>query len=156
MALSPLSLRAQRAPPSSSRPPKRSEVYVLVPHSPYSACASETIGPRTVNGSQHNPPTPLREHNMSIAESPLAVIKRKRSEGNLDETEQHTPEVTSKRPKVSDMTNKTQGSTKLTRTVASTAAEEFPNGFFYCHQCNKKRDSSGELRQALITHRQPV
>ncbi|KAF8499619.1 hypothetical protein F5888DRAFT_1633298 [Russula emetica] len=64
---------------------------------------------------------------MSIAESPLAVIKRKRSEGNLDETEQRAPEAKSKRPKVSTMTNRTQGSTKLTRTVASIATEEFPN-----------------------------
>jgi hypothetical protein len=150
MSLPPLSLHAQRATPSSSRPLKRSEVYVLVPRSPYSPSASETIGRRTVNGSYHNPPTPLREHNMPIAESPLAVIKRKRSEGNLDETEQRAPEARSKRPKVSTMTNRTQGSTKLTSTVASIPTEEFPNGFFYCHQCNKKRDSSGELRQALI------
>jgi hypothetical protein len=147
MSLPPLSLHAQRATPSSSRPLKRSDVYVLVPRSPYSPCASET---RTVKGSHHNPHTPLREHNMPIAESPLAAIKRKRSEGNLDETEQRAPDTKSKRPKVSTMTNKTQDSTKLTRTVASTATEEFPNGFFYCHQCNKKRDSSGELRQALI------
>lgn len=83
---------------------------------------------------------------MPIAETPLATIKRKRSEENSDETEQRAPEA-SKRPKVSAMINKTQDSTKL---VASTAAEEFPNGFFYCHQCNKKRDSSGELGQALI------
>jgi hypothetical protein len=144
MSLPPLSLHAQRATPSSSRPSKRSDVYVLVPRSPYSPCTSETIGPRTVNGSHHNPPTPLREHNMPIAESPLAIIKRKRSEGNLDETEQRAPEAKSKRPKVSTITNKTQGSTKLTRTVESTATEEFPNGFFYCHQCNKKRDSSGD------------
>ncbi|KAN0106968.1 hypothetical protein V8E52_010636 [Russula decolorans] len=79
---------------------------------------------------------------MPIAESPLAGIKRKRSEGNLNETEQRAPEAKSKRPKISTMTNKTQGSTKLTRTVESTPTEEFPNGFFYCHQCNKKRDSS--------------
>jgi hypothetical protein len=150
MSLTPLSLHAQRATPSSSRPHRRSDVYVLVPRSPYSPCTSEIIRPRTVNGSHHNPPTPLREHNMPIPESPLAVIKRKRSEGNLDETEQRAPEAKSKRPKVSTMTNKTQGSTKLTRTVESTATEEFPNGFFYCHQCNKKRDSSGELKQALI------
>ena len=140
MALTPLSLRAQRALPSSSRPSRLSEVYVLVPHSPYSPCAS---GP---NGFHHNPPTPLREHNMPTPESPLAVIKRRRSEGNLDETEQHAPEAKSKRPKVSTMTNRTQGSSRHARAVEPTATEEFPNGFFYCHQCNKKRDSSGELR----------
>jgi len=150
MSLPPLSLHAQRATPSSYRSPKRSEVYVLVPRSPYSPCASKTIGSRTVNGSHHNPPTPLREHNMPIADSSLAVIKRKRSEGNMNETEQRAPEAKSKRPKVPTLTNKIQGSTKLTHTVASTATEEFPNGFFYCHQCSKKRDSSGELWQALI------
>ncbi len=150
MSLPTPSLRAHRAPPSSSRLPKRPEVYVLVPHSPYSPYASETIGSRTADGSHHNLPTPLREHNMPIAESPLAVIKRKRSEGNLGEREQRAPETNSKRPKVSTMTNKTQGSTKPTRTVASTATEEFPNGSFYCHQCNKKRDSSGDLRLSLI------
>jgi hypothetical protein len=87
---------------------------------------------------------------MPITESPLTVIKRKRSEGNLDETEQRAPETKSKRPKVSTMTSKAQGSTKSSRTVESNMTAEFPNGFFYCHQCNKKRDSSGELKQALI------
>jgi hypothetical protein len=87
---------------------------------------------------------------MPIPESPLAVIKRKRTEANLDETEQRAPEAKSKKPRVSTMTNNTLGSTKLTRTVESTPTEEFPNGFFYCHQCAKKRDSSGELKQALI------
>lgn len=143
----PPSLHAQRATPSSSRPHKRSDVYVLVPRSPYSPCTS---GPRIVNDSHHNPPTPLREHNLPIPESPLPAIKHKRSEGNFDETEQRAPEAKSKRPKVSTMTNRTQGSTKLTRTVEPTPTEEFPNGFFYCHQCNKKRDSSGNPRQALI------
>jgi hypothetical protein len=149
MSLPPPSLYAQRAAPSSSKP-KLPEVYVLVPRSPYSLCPSEAIGTRTANGFHHNPPTPLRAHNMPITESPLSAIKRKRSEGNLDETEQRAPEIKSKRPKVSTMTSKTQGSTRLRREVAPNSTEEFPNGFFYCHQCNKKRDSSGELRQALI------
>jgi hypothetical protein len=150
MSLPPPSLNAQRVPTPSSRPPKRPEIYVLVPRSPYSPYASETIGPRSANESHHNPLTPLRAHNMPITESPLAAIKRKRSEGNLDEMEQRVPETKSKRPKVSTVTNKTQSSTKPTGTEASATTEEFPNGFFYCHQCNKKRDSSGELRQALI------
>jgi hypothetical protein len=149
MSLTPSSLHAQRVPPSSSRP-KLPEVYVLVPRSPYSLCSSEAIGTRTANGFHHNPPTPLRAHNMPTTESPLNAIKRKRSEGNLDETEQRAPEIKSKRPKVSTMTSKAQGSTRLSRAVTSNATVEFPNGFFYCHQCNKKRDSSGELRQALI------
>jgi hypothetical protein len=84
---------------------------------------------------------------MPIPESPLAVIKRKRSEGNLDETEQRAPEAKSQKQRVSTMTNI---STNLARAMELTPTEEFPNGFFYCHQCNKKRDSSGELKQALI------
>ena len=147
MSLTPSSLHAQYTPNSSSRLSKRPEVYVLVPRSPYSPFPSEAIGTRTTNGSHHNPPTPLRAHNMPVAESPLA-LKRKRPEGILDETEQRAPETKPKRPKVSTMTSKAQGSTRPSRTEASNATEEFPNGFFYCHQCSKKRDSSGELRLA--------
>ena len=150
MSLTPSSLHAHCTPNSSSRLSKRSEVYVLVPRSPYSPFSSGAIGTRTTNGSHHDPPTPLRAHNMPITDSPLNAIKRKRSEGNLNETEQRAPETNPKRPKVSTMSSKAQGSSKLSRTESSNATAEFPNGFFYCHQCSKKRDSSGELRQVLI------
>ncbi|KAI9510943.1 hypothetical protein F5148DRAFT_975965 [Russula earlei] len=81
---------------------------------------------------------------MSNAASPLTVIKRKRSEADFGGTEQRVPEPKSKRPKVATLTSKskTQAATKHTHAVASNATTEFPNGFFYCHQCNKKRDSS--------------
>jgi hypothetical protein len=152
MSLTPSSLHAQCTPNSSSRLSKLPEVYVLVPRSPYSPFSSEAIGTRTTNGTHHNPPTPLRAHNMPITDSPLSAIKRKHSEGNLNETEQRAPETNLKRPKVSTMTSKAQGSTKLNRTETSNATAEYPNGFFYCHQCSKKRDSSGELTQALIIY----
>jgi hypothetical protein len=142
------SVHAQRAPSSSSRLRKKfPEVYVLVPRSPYSLGNSGAIGNYSADSS-HSPPTPLRAHNMSGAGYPFAIIKRKRSEGKLDDTEQHAPESKSKRRKVSAMTSKTQDSQKQ----ASNATSEFPNGFFYCHQCNKKRDSSGEPALALIKH----
>jgi len=140
MSARPSSVHAQRVPRSSSRWSKPQELYVLVPHSPYSLSTSEPNGTRTTD-SPHNPPTPLRAYNMPSA-SPLTVIKRKRSEGTFDETEQRAPETKSKRPKVS--TTKAQGATRPSRPTTSNATAEFPNGFFYCHQCNKKRDSSGE------------
>lgn len=147
MSVRPSSVHAQRVSRSSSRWSKPQEIYVLVPHSPYSLDTSEPNGARTTD-SPHNPLTPLRAYNMPSA-SPLTITKRKRSEGSFDETEQRAPEMKSKRPKVS--TTKAHGATRPSRPTASNATAEFPNGFFYCHQCNKKRDSSGEPQLALIT-----
>lgn len=150
MSVRPSSVHAQRVPLSSSRRSNPQELYVLAPRSPYSLSTSEPIGARTTDSPQ-NPPTPLRAYNMPNA-SPLTVIKRKRSEGKFDEMEQRAPETKPKRPKVSTTTSKPQGATRPSRPTASNATAEFPNGFFYCHQCNKKRDSSGEAGVALITH----
>jgi hypothetical protein len=83
---------------------------------------------------------------MSNSHSSFLITKRKRSDPTPDETEQHPPEPKTKRRKISAMTSRTQG----TRKEVSNATPEFPNGFFYCHQCNKKRDSSGEPALALI------
>ena len=151
----PMSIRrssAQRVPPPSSRQRKIQGVYVLVPRSPYTLGTSESTGACTTADAFHNPPTPtpLRAHNMSSTGSPFAVIKRKHSEGIFDETEQRAPEAKSKRQKLSTVASKGQGATRPTHTVASNATSEFPDGFFYCHQCNKKRDSSGEPILALI------
>jgi hypothetical protein len=85
--------------------------------------------------------------------SPLTAIKRKRSKGNFDDMEQRPPETKSKKQKVSAVTFRAKGATRPSRIVASNATAEFPNGFFYCHQCNKKRDSSGEPRLVLINAR---
>jgi hypothetical protein len=155
MSIRPSSVHAQRVPPSSSsRLSKSQELYVLVPRSPYSLGSSEPIGACTTDGPL-NPPTPLRAYNMPSA-SPLTIIKRKRSEANFDELEQRAPETKSKKQKVSTMTSRAKSATRPPRAVASNASAEFPNGFFYCHQCNKKRDSSGEPKLVLISARSPI
>ncbi|KAI9455425.1 hypothetical protein BJY52DRAFT_1213261 [Lactarius psammicola] len=86
MSMRSVPARAERATPSS-RPRNLSELYVLVPRSPYSLSASEAIGTRTANAFR-NPPTPLRVHNMQSASSSTpATIKRKHSEVTPNETE---------------------------------------------------------------------
>ncbi|KAH9062457.1 hypothetical protein EDB87DRAFT_1607472 [Lactarius vividus] len=139
MSMRSVAARAERAPTPSSRPRNRPEVFVLVPRSPY----SEGIGTRTANDFR-NPPTPLRVHNMQSAASTPVPIKRKRSEETPNETEARVgaPETKTKRRKVTASDTKTQGATRSTLIVASNATAEFPNGFFYCHQCNKKRDAA--------------
>ncbi|KAH9036738.1 hypothetical protein EDB83DRAFT_2677915 [Lactarius deliciosus] len=139
MSMRSVAARAERAPTPSSKPRNRPEVFVLVPRSPY----SEGIGTRTANDFR-NPPTPLRVHNMQSAASTSVTIKRKRSEEPPNETESRVsaPETKTKRRKVSQADTKTQGATRATHMVASNATPEFPNGFFYCHQCNKKRDAA--------------
>lgn len=135
--------RAERAPTPSSRSRKLSEVYVLVPRSPYSRSASEAIGTRSAIDF-HNPPTPLRVHNMQSASSTPGPIKRKYSDETPNEAELpvSAPETKMKKRRVSATETKTQGATRATHIIASNATAEFPNGFFYCHQCNKKRDSA--------------
>jgi len=146
MSMRSVADRAERAPTPSSRPRNLQQVYVLVPRSPYSLSASEAIGTRTANDF-HNPLTPLRVHNMQSASSTPATIKRKRSEETANETELRVgaPETKMKKRKVSATETKTQNATRATHTAASNATAEFPNGFFYCHQCNKKRDCTCTL-----------
>jgi hypothetical protein len=150
MSMRSVAARAGCASTPSSRPRKLSEVYVLVPHSPYSLSTSEAIGTRTANDF-HNPPTPLRVHNMQSASSTPGTIKRKYSEEIPNETELRVgaPETKMKRRKVSATETKAQSATRATHTEASNATPEFPNGFFYCHQCNKKRDSACMLSSHL-------
>jgi len=49
-----------------------------------------------------------------------------------------------RRKLVTDAKTKSSGGSKVQDDKPSNANEEFPNGFFYCHQCAKKRDA---LRQ---------
>ena len=134
MSVRSTAARAECASTPSSRPPRslKQQVYVLVPRSPYSSSASEAIG-------THNPLTPLRVHNMQSASS---VTKRKHPEENpndMDLRVNPAPEIKPKRRKVVPATHATQ----------TNATPEFPNGFFYCHQCNKKRDSACTLHYFL-------
>ena len=140
MSARSIAARAERGPTPSPRSRNLKEVYVLVPRSPYSLSASEAIGTRTA-GDFHNPPTPLRVHNMQSASSTTTTIKRRRPEETTNDMDLrvNTPEPKMKRRK-SEIN--TQSATRATHTVATNASAEFPNGFFYCHQCNKKRDSA--------------
>ena len=140
MSVRSTAARAECAPTPSSRPSRslKQQVYVLVPRSPYSSSASEAIG-------THNPLTPLRVHNMQSASS---LTKRRHPEENPNEMDLRVnpaPETKPKRRKVA--ATQQSGTTRATTqtVITSNATPEFPNGFFYCHQCNKKRDSAGAL-----------
>ena len=140
MSVRSTAARAECAPTPSSRPSRslKQQVYVLVPRSPYSSSASEAIG-------THNPLTPLRVHNMQSASS---LTKRRHPEENPNEMDLRVnpaPETKPKRRKVT--ATQQSGTTRATTqtVITSNATPEFPNGFFYCHQCNKKRDSAGTL-----------
>lgn len=141
MSVRSTAARAECAPTPSSRPSRnlKQQVYVLVPRSPYSSSASEAIG-------THNPLTPLRVHNMQSASS---LTKRRHPEENPNEMDLRVnpaPETKPKRRRVTAATQQSGTTRATTQTViTSNATPEFPNGFFYCHQCNKKRDSAGTL-----------
>jgi hypothetical protein len=138
MSVRSTAARAECAPTPSSRSRSlKQQVYVLVPPSPYSASASasEAIG-------THNPLTPLRVHNMQSASS---VTKRKHSEENPNEMDLRVNVAPETKPKRRKVAATQSGTRATTHTVASNATAEFPNGFFYCHQCNKKRDAACTL-----------
>ena len=60
--------------------------------------------------------------------------------------------------KVKSSTNPKPKDVKEPKSVpGNQATDDYPNGFFYCHQCTRKRDTSGEwlMRQARVTHTHP-
>ncbi|KAI0268872.1 hypothetical protein BC834DRAFT_1031828, partial [Gloeopeniophorella convolvens] len=131
--------RAPRASLPASKSRRTSEVYVLVPSSPYAIGTSKPTATLKADDALP-PPTPLRAHNMPSTSAFSNSIKRKRSEANLSDAEQRAPETKTKRPRLSASRAKAQ-KTKKANEVPSNATPDFPNGFFYCHQCNKKRDN---------------
>jgi len=132
-----------------------SQVYVEIPPSPLHKSRSvSTSGALHVSAISANKKenTPLRPSNMiqiqtTAFASPLNR-KRKLSESLTNMAAGGVPS-SSKKPKLvtdtKDMDKpKPKGSALQVRMATSNATEEFPNGFFYCHQCSKKRDSASK------------
>jgi len=135
-----------------------SQVYVEIPPSPLHRS-------RTISGTpvaQHvfslsanlKENAPLRASNMiqgqtrSTSASPSR--KRKLSESDTNMGVAAVPSSSTKKAKLVTDADKpkvmkpSKASASVQKTLPSNATEEFPNGFFYCHQCSKKRDSTCE------------
>lgn len=103
------------------------------------------------------PPSPFHGH----ANSPSFIFKRKRAESIgtplankvLDANrERNISGNTPLKTKLSGpssgelVANTTKATVKSSLVTSEAAVPQFPNGYFYCHQCSRKRDPSGQLK----------
>ncbi|KAA1471774.1 hypothetical protein DENSPDRAFT_837845 [Dentipellis sp. KUC8613] len=136
-------------PISTSR--RFSQVYVEIPPSPYhrsnyapkSSRRTSEQHVRAGEERKENEPL-LKDSDESMASTSShskTQVKRKRSERDINPTSGNDPKM--KKQKLS-----AEGDTKHipTTEVLANANEEYPQGFFYCHQCSKKRDAFDGLQ----------
>lgn len=88
----------------------------------------------------------------------LSASKKRKmhDDDNFDDTHEDSDTVKNKKPKLLSDTalpgGKAKASPKLKleedkeskAVVGDQSTDEYPNGFFYCHQCTRKRDNSCE------------
>ncbi|PPQ63665.1 hypothetical protein CVT24_004550 [Panaeolus cyanescens] len=113
------------------------------------------ISPHVASSSKVKENTPFQQPNMLMKQqaSPSTSLKRKLSSAQFAEV------VITSAPKKSKLSSKTNISGKETAIHSSAerdnATAEFPHGFVYCHQCNKKRDTLKTLHCSSVHVYQP-
>lgn len=123
-----------------------SQVYVEIPPSPLHRSRSVSI-PNALHVSttsaNRKENTPLRVSNLfQIPTTAFTSSTRKRK---LSESTSNMVALsTSKKPKLISDTQAIDKPKATKFKISTNTSEEFPNGFFYCHQCAKKRDSTSE------------
>src|ERR1700675_2905582 len=130
-----------------------SQVYVEIPPSPLSRSRNGTLA--------HVPPssTILKEnaplwtsdditHPNVSSISPSISHKRKLSD--RDPSISMVEVVITKKPKQFPNAKSKESNNASVNAASATRSEDFPNGFFYCHQCAKKRDVEGCLYSSSI------
>lgn len=123
------------------------QVYVDIPPSPlHSSYKDQRVFHKTPlsTSAQLKENTPLRRSNASI--SPMESVSHKRK---LSAASASSPDVVRAMPSVKKqkLLVSATGSSAKSKPGQSSGAQdtdpEYPNGFFYCHQCSKKRDALG-------------
>lgn len=106
---------------------RKSIVYVEIPPSPL-----HTSHLRQFNSSRADPLSPKAiNHNRGTVVELYAPLKKRKLSAE-----------TTKRP---DASMKAEN----LKTTMLNLTSEFPRGYFYCHQCNKKRDGDGNISADL-------
>lgn len=131
---------------------RHSQVYIDVPlpaHPRPSTSSEQSL-------KENTPLRPSRTNSQSLMATPgndgTASKKRRLLE---DDTHDASDEPLSTKAKKARVASAPQTSEKregaqmkkpkaTTTSPADTPSEEYPHGYFYCHQCNRKRDRSGE------------
>lgn len=130
---------------------RHSQVYVDVPHS------SHLRPPSSEESLKEN--TPLRPSKTN-SQAHMSILggdgtrskKRKLVEDDDQDSSDETLATKAKKPKVASAPQPSgkanAAPNKKLKTTATNPtdipSDEYPHGYFYCHQCNRKRDRSGE------------
>ena len=155
-----------RTPLQSPAVRRFSQVYVEIPPSPLhgSRAVSGNTGAQHVRtfSANRKENAPLRPSNMfqtqmqSTSASPSR--KRKLSESDTNTAVAAVPSSSMKKQKLvayvdmSKTTKPSKDGTMVQNIQPSNASEEFPNGYFYCHQCSRKRDSTSEHTNSRLSY----
>ncbi|KDR75076.1 hypothetical protein GALMADRAFT_156959 [Galerina marginata CBS 339.88] len=133
------------------------KAYVQVPASPLSLTSYRALGTpnHVASSSRLKENTPLRAAQLAMmqhASSSSAFLKRKLSDREPSSLIFDGVNPSAKKSKLS--TGATIGALMPTQIKpllpAGNASPEFPNGFAYCHQCNKKRDITATVRCTVV------
>ena len=135
------------------------KAFVQVPASPQALSSYQTFGTpsHVAASSKLKENTPLRPLQLGMNQQPSGSTswKRKLSDRGSSSMIFDGVVVASKKAKLSFNTDGTTSGTKETQfaSLSDKACPEFPNGFVYCHQCNKKRDVSGKFGVHVIAQK---
>ncbi|KAF8160676.1 hypothetical protein B0H34DRAFT_653698 [Crassisporium funariophilum] len=127
------------------------KAYVQVPPSPLTLTSYCALGTPThvASSSKLKENTPLRPLQFAMTQSSLsAPLKRKLSSSALNDG----PNASAKKTKLVARSNGTPLKARQSNPVvpAVNACPDFPNGYAYCHQCNKKRDIQTTIRCTVV------
>ncbi|KAH9485467.1 hypothetical protein JR316_0002375 [Psilocybe cubensis] len=135
------------------------KAYVQVPDSPVSLANYRAIGtsPHPVPSSSLKENTPLSPFQLAMSQQhTLSFTSTKRKLADRDASSFVFDGVHISSSKKSRLSTSTASmaplNSKESKPVLPTTntCPEFPNGFVYCHQCNKKRDVSATLRCTVV------
>lgn len=132
---------------------RRSQVFVEIPpssvHSRHTISRSPISAVRDVK--ENTPLRPARINNKLImaaqnGDTPSSARKRKLVDTEATSDDEEPLADIAKKPKAVAKAKPppAKKQKKATLSRAEEPTEEFPNGYFYCHQCNRKRDRARE------------
>lgn len=140
---------------------RHSQVYVDVPL-PAALKQAGSSSPSEQSLKENTPLRPSRTNSQLVAvtmqHDKSSSKKRKMPDDDMLDDHSEPPSTKSKKPKVATAPQparkaKSAANDKGKQPTISPAeipSEEYPNGYFYCHQCNRKRDRSGECVNAVF------
>ena len=147
--LSPSSPAMSSTPISHPAVQRLNNAYVQVPVSPLTSSRNRVLSTSThvAPSSKLKENTPLRPSLFAMQQHSSASASLKRKITDRDGPSQILDGViiSTKKSKLSiDVSTPLKSRQTEFSTILNNASEEFPNGFVYCHQCNKKRDATGK------------